>query len=137
MLFTLFRQLKIVLDNWGSLVFQFVIISILEYSMFCKKINSNLEIKQFSLKNYYIPYWNLQYIWIVNFNHGLNQRYSRIVKLFYMNNFQLVHHCGLEVALSFSCSGSCSIPGREKSPGWGFFRSFCSHIRQMSGNFRL
>ena len=33
-------------------------------------------------------------------------------------------------------AGPGSIPGRDKFPGWGFFRDFSTPVRQMSGSFR-
>ena len=33
-------------------------------------------------------------------------------------------------------AGPGSIPGRDKFPGWSFFRGFSSPVRQMSGSFR-
>ena len=36
----------------------------------------------------------------------------------------------------FHGEGPRSIPGQDKFPGWGFFRGFCSPVRQMSGKLR-
>ena len=46
------------------------------------------------------------------------------------------HRCGASGNMS-AChaAGPGSIPGRDRFPGWGFFRGFSSPVRQMSGNF--
>ena len=49
----------------------------------------------------------------------------------------IVHRCGASGSMrACHAAGPGSIPGRDKFPGWGFFRGFPSPIRQMSGNFR-
>ena len=48
-----------------------------------------------------------------------------------------VHRCGLGGSMrACHTAGPGSILGRDKFPGWGFFRFFLT-VRQMSGIFRL
>ena len=48
-----------------------------------------------------------------------------------------VHRCGGSGSMrACHTAGPCSIPGRDKFPGWGFFRGFSSPVRRMSGSFR-
>ena len=53
------------------------------------------------------------------------------------NRKRTVHRCGA-VGTMRAChaAGPGSIPGRDKFPGWGFFRGYSSPVRQMSGSFR-
>ena len=49
----------------------------------------------------------------------------------------IVHRCGAGGSMrACHAPGPGSIPGRDKFPGWGFFRFFSSPVRQMSGSFR-
>ena len=48
-----------------------------------------------------------------------------------------VHRCGPGgIMRACHAAGPGSIPGRDRFPGWGFFRGFSSPVRQMSGGFR-
>ena len=48
-----------------------------------------------------------------------------------------VHGCGSDGRMrACHATGPGSIPGRDKFPGWDFFRGFSSPVRQMSGSFR-
>ena len=48
-----------------------------------------------------------------------------------------VHRCGAGGSMrACHAASQDSIPGRDRFPGWGFFRGFSSPLRQMSGSFR-
>ena len=48
-----------------------------------------------------------------------------------------VHRCGPGNSMrACDAAGPGSIPGRDKLPGWGFYRGFSPTVRQMSGSFR-
>ena len=48
-----------------------------------------------------------------------------------------VHRCGTGGRIcACHAAGPDSIPGRDKFPGWGFFRVSSSPVRQISGSFR-
>ena len=57
--------------------------------------------------------------------------------LFLRQMLIMVHRCGASGSMRVChAAGPGSIPGRDRFPGWGFFRGFSSPERQMSGNFR-
>ena len=58
-------------------------------------------------------------------------------KASYFIFFMCVHRCGAGGSMHVChAAGLGSIPGRDKFPGYGFFRVFSSPVRQMSGSFR-
>ena len=51
--------------------------------------------------------------------------------------FYTVHRCGTGDSMrACHAAGPGLISGRDRFPGWGFFRVFPSPVRQISGNFR-
>ena len=56
---------------------------------------------------------------------------------YYHTSPHLVHRCGASGCMrACHAAGPGSIPGRDRFPGWGFFRGFSSPVRQMLGSFR-
>ena len=56
---------------------------------------------------------------------------------YYYYYYYYVHRCATGGSM-LTCPAACpgSISGRDRFPGWYFFRNFSSPVRQMSGNFR-